>query len=104
MAETSDTRVVSWTIPDTRHRPVTFLLELRRTMLWNGREWWEIEREIVVGDDGAVVSKYPSERTSYPHAEVRPDPIAAIATGEMTEISPADFDRVWTLRIGDSIA
>jgi hypothetical protein len=86
---------VSWTIPSTHGRQVTYLLDLVEELHANGRVGWGLEREVVLRPDGTVRSKAPTPRNRYPSAEMRPNPIEAIESGDMIAISREEFERHW---------
>jgi hypothetical protein len=89
---------VSWTIRSSRGRHVTYLLELIE-LPRGGRTSWDVEREVVLHPDGRIRSKSPTPSNPDPSADMHPDPREAIATGEMTEILPAEFESCWQMPV-----
>jgi hypothetical protein len=86
---------VSWTVSAAGGGQTTLLLDLVEWAYPNGRSGWDNEREVMLRPDGTIRSKAPTQRHRDVVAEEFPDPIEAIESGAMVEITREAFDAYW---------
>jgi hypothetical protein len=87
---------VSWTVSAAGGGQTTLLLDLVEWAYPNGRSGWDNEREVMLHPNGTVRKKAPTHRHRDVVAEEFPDPIEAIESRAMVEITKDAFGVFWS--------
>ena len=69
-----------------------------RAILWNGRVFWEVVREVEFRPDGALESRYDGTDPGGPVDDTPHDPPTEFASGTMTRLDRDAFERYWSAR------